>query len=294
MAKVMLDVSPWTARKQRAGELAERWPFAAEVLTFYANLCAVQERAFDEARHAAPRAADAAAYAAERVMPAIIEVSAASGPATLMQGVLERFHAADMAEIVRSWLRGVGLGPIDRFLARAASGPVLEALAGDASAACDGPRDERHCPVCAGAPQLAYFAASSEDLVTGHRYLVCSRCANEWAYPRMTCASCGENEASRLRVYAELGTMEAERTAQSANGPNVVKPGFASAGTGVQARFGHMRADGCASCSRYVLTVDMARDARAVPLVDELGALPLDLYAKDLGFTKIVPNLLGF
>ena len=38
----------------------------------------------------------------------------------------------------------------------------------------------------------------------------------------------------------------------------------------------------------------MARDARAVPEVDELAALPLDLYAADQGLTKVTPNLMGF
>ena len=54
-----------------------------------------------------------------------------------------------------------------------------------------------------------------------------------------------------------------------------------------------MRVDGCRSCNRYLLTIDLRRDERAVPIVDELAALPLDLYATDQGLTKITPNLLG-
>ena len=45
---------------------------------------------------------------------------------------------------------------------------------------------------------------------------------------------------------------------------------------------------------RYLIEVDLARDARAVPEVDELAALPLDLYAADQGLTKVTPNLMGF
>ena len=30
-----------------------------------------------------------------------------------------------------------------------------------------------------------------------------------------------------------------------------------------------------------------------MPVVDELVALPLDLYAQERGFTKIMPNLMG-
>ena len=54
-----------------------------------------------------------------------------------------------------------------------------------------------------------------------------------------------------------------------------------------------MRIDGCDTCKHYVLTIDLDREPRAVPLVDELAALPLDLYARERGFTKIVPNLMG-
>jgi FdhE protein len=58
--------------------------------------------------------------------------------------------------------------------------------------------------------------------------------------------------------------------------------------------FPHLRIAACATCSRYLTEVDLARDARAVPEVDELAAIPLDLYAADQGLTKITPNLMGF
>jgi formate dehydrogenase maturation protein FdhE len=293
MTSTALDASPWAARRQRAAELAERWPFAAEVLAFYATLCDVQERAFIDARTEAPRGGDPSAYIAERVVPRIVEVSAAHGPASLMRAALERASDAGMGEVVRAWLRGDELNPIDRFLARASANPVLEALGDDAGAAREGERDERYCPVCGGLPQLSYFAASPEDLVTGNRHLQCSRCAHAWKYTRMTCASCGEKDTSRLTVYAERGTTEAERTA---GGPNatVIKPGTPQNPADVGARFPHMRIDGCTTCSRYLLTVDLTRDGWAVPMVDEFAALPLDLHARNAGFTKVVPNLMGF
>ena len=50
----------------------------------------------------------------------------------------------------------------------------------------------------------------------------------------------------------------------------------------------------CATCQRYLIDVDLERDPRAVPEVDELAALPLDLYAADQGLTKVTPNLMGF
>jgi formate dehydrogenase maturation protein FdhE len=209
-----------------------------------------------------------------------------------MAAVLECFHDANLKEVVRRWLRGGDeLSAVERFLARAAAGPVLEAEGRAAGDACEGPRSERHCPTCGGLPQLSYFAPSPDNLVTAHRYLECARCATSWAYPRLTCAACGERESGRLRIFGEVGTAQAESSG------NVVKPGAVqgrpAAGT-VTARFPHLRIDGCGSCSRYLLNVDLERDGRAVPAVDEIAAIPLDLYAKERGLSKVVPNLMGF
>jgi formate dehydrogenase maturation protein FdhE len=54
-----------------------------------------------------------------------------------------------------------------------------------------------------------------------------------------------------------------------------------------------MRVDACESCHRYLLTIDLRKDTRAIPIVDEIAGLPLDLYARERGMTKITPNLLG-
>src|SRR2546428_13961160 len=64
----------------------------------------------------------------------------------------------------------------------------------------------RHCPECGGPPQLSFSAVGGEDLATGPRLLECARCGVAWGYPRMTCASCGEDSSARLSVYSELGT----------------------------------------------------------------------------------------
>ncbi len=287
MAQVLLETDRWSKRRQRAEQLKERWPFAAEVLTFYGRLLDVQERAYAAACENAPPPEEVSAYIAERVAPRVIEVSVGSGPPALAAAVLERFHEIDVSKFVREWLRGGELDGVARYLARSAAGPVLEALGAAAGAACAGPRDERHCPTCAGLPQLSFFASSPEDLVTAHRYLECSRCATAWAYPRMTCAVCGENDTAKLVVHGEVGTTQAELTGA------VIKPGAGRSAPATTAQFPHLRIDGCKTCSHYVLTVDLDRDPRAVPLVDEIAAIPLDLYARERGLTKLVPNLMG-
>ena len=58
--------------------------------------------------------------------------------------------------------------------------------------------------------------------------------------------------------------------------------------------FPQLRIAGCTTCSNYLIEIDMERDGRAVPEVDELAAVPLDLYAADQGLRKVTPNLMGF
>ena len=255
---------PYAARRRRAEQLRERHPFAADVLSLYLALLDVQEPVGEAVMARPPRPEDVAAWIARDVLPRVIEATVAAGPPVLADAAVGRFHSADLDDLVGRWLRGAEQAAVDRYLARAASAPVLEALRPElAGLVCSGPRDARHCPCCGGLPQVAFSALSGEDLVTGPRLLVCARCSAEWVYPRMVCAGCGEEASRRLPVYSEAEHM-----------PN-------------------LRVDGCDTCRRYLIGLDMRRDTAAVPVVDEMAALPLDLYAKERGLTKVVPNLMG-
>jgi len=235
-----------------------------EMLRLYQALTVVQEAAFHEARSAMPRSEEIADFAAVRVLPAVVDATISSGPAGLRDGAISVFCSADLVSVVQRWLDQQPLTPFETYLARASASPLLEALSPHRDPPPQGGREIPHrCPTCGGSPQLSYFAVSGEALVSGPRYLVCSRCATNWVFSRMTCAGCGEATGTKLPIFQE------------------------------QQRFPHARVDGCRSCRRYLLTFDLRRDTRAVPVVDEIAALPLDLYAIDQGLTKITPNLLG-
>jgi formate dehydrogenase maturation protein FdhE len=283
----------WTERRRRAVELKERWPFAAEVLTFYGALLDAQERVYETARSELSDPFRTVRYAVARALPIVRNVTTASGPETLARAVAdlpgEDDSTTNREEKLKCWLDGGELSAVDRFLARAAVGPVLEALGPRVGQACGGPRDERHCPHCGGLPQASVLAPAGEDLVAPRRYLECSRCAWRWPYPRMTCAACGETDSRHLPIFAEEGTTEAE-----AAGTVVRGLGAAPAGApALSPRFRHVSIHACRTCSRYLLNIDLSRDARAVPVVDEMAAIPLDLYAREQSVVKIVPNLMG-
>jgi Protein involved in formate dehydrogenase formation len=271
-------ISPWAARRRRAEELRDRYPFAAELLTLYLALIPVQQDAWSRARENPPEPEELPWWAAENVLPSVIEATAAAGPPALREAVLTA-HAGEWA--LAGWLADEELDPVDRYLARASLGPVLEALGEHAGAACA--RGHEHtecCPRCGGPAQLSCLASSGEALVSGPRSLLCARCASSWSSSRSVCPACGESEEARLNVFAERwdGPVSGNR-----NGDGDERPVFP-----------HLRVAGCSTCGRYLIEIDMARDGRAVPEVDELAALPLDLYAADRGLTKLTPNLMGF
>ena len=91
---------------------------------------------------------------------------------------------------------------------------------------------------------------------------MCSMCATEWRFRRLTCPHCGETEADKLPVH----------TAESIT---------------------HVRVDACTACSRYIKTVDLRKRGDADPLVDELAAVELDIWAQEQGLTKLRTNVLG-
>jgi formate dehydrogenase maturation protein FdhE len=40
-------------------------------------------------------------------------------------------------------------------------------------------------------------------------------------------------------------------------------------------------------------TIDLTKNGRAIPIVDDLAAIPLSLWADEHGYTRLQPNLLG-
>jgi FdhE protein len=54
----------------------------------------------------------------------------------------------------------------------------------------------------------------------------------------------------------------------------------------------HVRVECCDSCRTYIKTVDMTKMGRAEPVVDEMAAVPLDVWAEQRGYAKLQRNLL--
>jgi hypothetical protein len=277
----MAVATPWVGHRRRAEVLRDRYPFAGEVLTLYLALLDVWAQGWDLARDDRPDPRRLGGWAAERVLPHVVKATEAVGPEPLAVAGRDLLAAGGLAESLTAWLAGAELPPVERYLARASLWAPLVALDADAAAACaddPSPWGDRRCPRCGGQPQLSFRGDAEDRLVSGRRYLACARCGQSWSYAGGSCPSCGETAGSRRTVYAERR-----------DGPVVGRDG-----DGSQATFPHLRVDACGSCERYLIDVDLGRDSAAVPEVDELAALPLDLYATEQGLSKITPNLMGF
>jgi FdhE protein len=115
------------------------------------------------------------------------------------------------------------------------------------------------CPRCNALPVLGVLRPEGDS---GKRFLVCSFCALEWEFRRILCANCGEEKEQQLPVY-------------------------------VAEQFPQIRVESCETCKHFLRTIDLTKDGHAIPVVDDLTAVPLSLWAEEHGYTRIQGNLLG-
>src|SRR5208337_385341 len=114
------------------------------------------------------------------------------------------------------------------------------------------------CPFCSAKPVVGVLRPEGDG---GKRSLICSLCSTEWLFGRILCPACGEETVEKLAVYTA-------------------------------SQFPHVRVEACDTCRRYIKTVDLTKNGHAVPVVDELGTIPLDLWAEEHQYSKLQPNLL--
>jgi FdhE protein len=253
-------------RAARAEALAVESHTSVEPLRFAAGLNTVQADLAARliARHTAGPLTGRLEVDREAVIarwPDLLRFAADQGPATLADDA--RVRAQDSpselhARLVAYW-DGEPPAPSD-YLTRAALRPYVEVLA-FLRLPAERPRRAGTCPFCGGLPWIAARRAESDGEGAG-RHLGCALCGGEWRVNRAQCPCCGEEDPARL-------------------------PSFASESCPL------VRIEACESCGRYVKSIDLTIDARAIPEVDDLASLALDLWAAREGFARIEPGLAG-
>ena len=275
----------YRARIERAALLAERHAFAREILSFYASIAEFQ-REFYEAlpklwgkRPVVPANGD---LRSELNLPVLLEpfseflkILEMHAPEALVEESrnLKSKGAARQAEILQEfWKTGLLetnlpvagpsepplADPFEDFFARAMLQPYADFVTGVMLPPAPLMTVCR-CPRCNALPLLGVLRPDGDS---GKRFLVCSFCSLEWEFRRILCANCGEAEEQKLPVY-------------------------------VAEQFPHIRVESCETCKHFLRTIDLTKDGHAIPVVDDLAAVPLSLWAEEHGYTRIQGNLLG-
>ena len=249
----------WDRRIARAGELAEKHPAASELLKFYLQLARFQKSVFEKLssfpEHDVP--------VLLAFFPELISLARRAGSAALAEaaGTLEQDSAEDRLGLLESiWQHQVesrSLTGEDAFFAQALLQPYAEFLASNAGPAADG--SAPLCPFCGSKPLLAVLRPEGDG---GKRFLLCSLCSTEWAFRRVLCPNCGEENKDKLPVFAAP-------------------------------EFDYVRVDACDTCRTYLKSVDLTKNGKAVPVVDELATLSLNFWAQENNYQKLRPNLFG-
>ena len=147
--------------------------------------------------------------------------------------------------------------PYTRFAARVLLQPYAESLAsrGDVQSQ----PESKVCPFCSAWPVAGVLRGEGDG---AKRWLLCSLCGTEWPFRRVLCPGCGEEDKDKLPIFKAAG-------------------------------FDSVRVDACDACHTYLKSVDLTIDGHAVPVVDEIATVALNIWAEEHGYSKLEINLLG-
>jgi FdhE protein len=275
MKAAQAGASEYDARIRRAQHLASAHPFAAEVLGFYSRLAEFQKNFYSEIKRDIGIGASSRKLGSIRTFPfdsinvlprltTFLALLGETAPAALSAAArqISRLGADSQRSLLGAYWELGGsdqlVGPFALFVPRAFLQPLAEFFASRTTAP-PAVSTQHVCPLCGGLPLLGVLRPEGDG---GKRLMTCSFCLQEWDFRRIYCANCREEDEKKLPVY-------------------------------VAEQFPHIRVEACDTCKTYVRTIDLTKDGNAVPVVDDLAAIPLSLWAEEHGYTRLQPNLLG-
>jgi len=252
--------STWEQRIRRAEELASIHFAAAEILKFYIEIVRLQRTIHDDLKATNQSPADTTPLIP--YFPPLLSLVSRTAPDTLAEAAeeLSRSQNAFQELLITHWNTGPSNDPADEkyaFFARALLQPYAEFLASRSDISLGGA--SLVCPFCGEKPVVGVLRGEGDG---GKRSLVCSLCSTEWDFRRILCPGCGEEAVDKLPVYTAAGLE-------------------------------HIRVEACDACGMYIKSVDLTRDGLAVPVVDELATIPLNVWAEENGYQKLQRNLLS-
>lgn len=257
----------WDKQIDRAEHLAAESSGAKELLAFYTRLLRAQAEIYESFRRrndwvpSGDLAHDVAVV--QSSMIGLLECVGRYGPESLAadaEVVLAAEPTVVAVELIEYWQN-----PSDtQFFAKAVLQPyalwLVETRTTPVGRELAG--GERTCPFCGGKPQVSFLQSKESGAESGNRDLLCANCLCSWEFRRVVCANCGEEQPGKLGYFHS-------------------------------SQFDYVRIEACDTCKHYIKGIDLTRLGHAVPLVDEIFSAPLDLWAREHGYTKIELNLVG-
>ena len=249
-----MSPATWDQRIRRADELARTHPFAADVLRFYQRVATLQKGLYQDLQKSSTADLDALLPKASEFLRKI----KTAAPEPIAQSAAE-WEMRDARELIEfHWWSAPAEGGSEALLASLFLQPYAEYLAERGAGVTQTAASSR-CPFCARKPVAGILRPEGDG---AKRSLLCSMCATEWAIGRIWCPACGEENVDKLAIY----------TAE---------------------QFAYVRVEACDTCGCYIKTVDLTKNGRAVPMVDELATIPLNLWAQEHHYVKVGANMLG-
>ena len=248
-------ISSYDARIARAAQLAGTHPGAAPLLNFYAELARFQKPVFSELQSKSQT--DLRALVCH--FPELIKLISRSGTELLAKFAAENLRGTDaQLELLSAvWEGGEVSDPAARFYARVLLQPFAEYLASRGDVAVNAAGST--CPFCNARPVAGVLRGEGDG---GKRWLLCSLCSTEWQFRRLLCPGCGEESKDKLPIFTA-------------------------------AEFPFARVDACDTCQTYLKTIDLTKDGHAIPMVDEIATVALNIWADEHDYVKLETNLLG-
>lgn len=251
--------SSWDLRIARANELAKTHLAVSELLGFYQRLAQFQKSVYETVALAEEHDIGALVPHFSGLLKLIEECGSPTLKAAAEE--LEKASAEDRLDLLIAFWQhepeSRQISPEHAFFANAVLQPFAEYLAERIDSTTE--NSPPICPFCGSKPQVAVLRPEGDG---AKRFLLCSLCATEWLFRRVICPNCAEENKEKLPVFSAK-------------------------------EFDYVRVDACDTCRTYIKSIDLTKNGKAVPMVDELATVSLNLWAQENNYQKVQPNLFG-